>query len=41
MNKIKEWQEILNKNIKDFEEFIQKNIINLLKRMINEYDIEN
>ena len=41
MNKIKEWQKILNKNIKDFEEFVQNNFINLVKKMINEYDIEN
>ena len=41
MNKIKEWQKTLNKNIKDFEDFIQKNFINLIKKMINEYDISN
>ena len=41
MNKIKEWEKILNKNIKDFEDFIQKNFINLIKKMINEYDISN
>ena len=41
MNKIKEWQKILNKNIKDFEEYVQINIINIIKKMIEEYRNDN
>ena len=41
MNKIKEWQKILNKNIKDFEEYMQINIINIIKKMIEEYRNDN
>ena len=41
IDKIKEWQNILNKNIKEFEEFMETKIINVIKRMINEYNIDN
>ena len=41
MNKIKEWQKILNKNIKDFEDYMELNIINVIKKMINEYNSDN
>ena len=41
IKKIKEWQNILNKNIKDLEEFMELNIINVIKKMINEYNNKN
>ena len=41
IKKIKEWQNILNRNIKDLEEFMELNIINMIKKMINEYNNKN
>ena len=41
IKKIKEWQNILNKNIKDLEEFMELNIINMIKKMLNEYNNKN
>ena len=41
MKKIKEWQTTFNNNIKYFEDFMQNKIVNVIKKMINEYKEEN
>ena len=41
MQEIKEWKNLLEKNIKKFEEYMKYDIINAIKRMINEYKIDN
>ena len=41
MKKMKEWQTTFNKNIKDFEDFMKNKIINVIKKMMDEYKDEN
>ena len=41
MQEIKEWKNLLEKNIKKFEEYMKYDIINAIKRMINEYKLDN
>jgi len=37
--KIKQWQNILSETISQFEEYMKKNIIEIINKMINNYDI--